>query len=266
MSNDVPAPRLGSFRQRLLARERLVGTFVKTPTSHTTEILGDVGFDFVIIDQEHAPFDRLTTDAALLGARASGMAGIVRVPRLESSHILGALDDGAVGVMAPHITSAERARELVSFSRYRNGRRGFSNSPRAGRYGGKDFGTHIAEGDMQTTVVAMIEDAEAVDNIGSIVAVEGLDAIFIGRADLTLSLGETAFGASLVQRTVERICSAAREASMPVWVPATSAAERDAYEALGATVFVVATDQAFIRRAAAASLLEFRGSSPGQRT
>jgi len=257
MTDCSARPDPADFRKRLAAGERLIGTFIKTPTSHTAEIIGDVGYDFVIIDEEHAPFDRIATDQALLGARAASTAGFVRVP--DSSRILGALDDGAIGIMAPHIDEADKAKELVAYARYKPGRRGFSNSPRAGRYGGKDFQAHVAEGDAQTTVVAMIEDARAVETIESIVAVEGLDAIFIGRADLTLSLGAGAPGEPIVQQAVERICAAARMAGMRVWVPATSVSERDAYVGLGVNVFVVATDQAFMRRAAAASLKELKG-------
>jgi 2-keto-3-deoxy-L-rhamnonate aldolase RhmA len=68
-----------NFRQRFTAGERLVGTFVKTPATHPIEILGAVGFEFVVIDEEHAPWDRVTIDGALLAARASGTAGLVRV-------------------------------------------------------------------------------------------------------------------------------------------------------------------------------------------
>jgi 2-keto-3-deoxy-L-rhamnonate aldolase RhmA len=240
------------FRDRLRAGDRLIGTFIKTPTSHTAEIIADVGFDFVIIDEEHAPFDRVTTDQAVLGARAAGAAAFVRVP--DVSRILGALDDGAAGVMVPHIDSADKAKELVSYSRYRHGRRGFSNSPRAGRYGAKDFLTHIADGDAHTTVVAMIEDADAVTNIAEIVKVEGLDAIFIGRSDLALSLGANGPADLVTERAVEIICAAATDAGMPIWVPATTVSERDLYLRLGARTLVVATDQAFMRRAAAESL------------
>ena len=260
MSVHSPRSNPVDFRARLAKGEHLVGTFIKTPSSHSAEIIGDVGFDFVIIDEEHAPFDRAATDAALLGARASGTAGIVRVPSLEASRILGALDDGAIGVMVPHIDTAEKAEELVSFARYKGGRRGFSNSPRAGRYGGKDFQSHIKEADAQTTIIAMIEDARAVDAIDAIVAVKGLDAIFVGRADLTLSLGANAPDADSVRTAVDRICAAARKVPMPICVPASNASERDDYARLGATVFVVATDQAFMRRAAAASLRELKGA------
>ncbi|RAI39957.1 aldolase, partial [Rhodoplanes roseus] len=68
------------FRQRVIAREPLIGTFLKTPTGHATEIVADAGFDFVVIDQEHAAFDRTTADIALMAARAARVPALVRVP------------------------------------------------------------------------------------------------------------------------------------------------------------------------------------------
>jgi 2-keto-3-deoxy-L-rhamnonate aldolase RhmA len=259
MLDDRTRPYPGDFRKRLSSGERLVGTFIKTPSSHTTEIIGEAGFDFAIIDQEHAPFDRAATDVALLAAQATRIAGMVRVPALDAAQVLAALDDGAIGVIAPHIDTADKAKQLVAFARYGNGRRGFSNSPRAGRYGGRDIATHVAGSDTQTTVIAMIEDAEALDHIEAIVSVEGLDAILIGRADLTVSLGEDMPGAPTVQNAIERICAAARKASLRICVPINNAAERDAYSRLGATLFAVATDQLFLRRAAEAALSDIKG-------
>ena len=79
MSTIAGTPAARGFRQQFVRGETLLGTFIKTPSSHSTEILGSLGFDFVVIDAEHAPFDRVTIDTALLGARAAGTAGIVRV-------------------------------------------------------------------------------------------------------------------------------------------------------------------------------------------
>src|SRR3954463_12347011 len=79
VSGDIVRPHYSSFRRRFSARQAVVGTFIKTPTTHATEIFGALGYDFVVIDEEHAPFDRETTDVALLAARASNVAGIVRV-------------------------------------------------------------------------------------------------------------------------------------------------------------------------------------------
>src|SRR4051812_6738437 len=134
MSTDLPRQSPAEFRRRFLAREVLLGTFVKTPGPHTTEALGTAGLDFVVIDEEHGPFDRGSVDLALLGARAGGIAGLVRVS--DTGHLLAALDDGATGVLVPHVDSPQRAAEVVALCRYRGGSRGFSNTTRAGGYGG----------------------------------------------------------------------------------------------------------------------------------
>src|SRR5436309_10374565 len=94
VSGDVVRPHFSSFRRRFSARQAVVGTFIKTPTTHATEIFGALGYDFVVIDEEHAPFDRETTDIALLAARASNVAGIVRVSSDDPAKILSVLDCG----------------------------------------------------------------------------------------------------------------------------------------------------------------------------
>ncbi|NWG23429.1 MAG: aldolase, partial [Pseudorhodoplanes sp.] len=136
-------PHFTEFRRRFLGREQLVGTFIKTPTTHTIEIIGSLGFDFIVIDEEHAPFDRVTIDAGLLAARAVGTAGIVRVAEPTPAKLLAVLDDGATGVLVPHVSSPAKARDIVAACRYRGGRRGFSNSPRAGGYGALGIWDHV---------------------------------------------------------------------------------------------------------------------------
>src|SRR5215469_10210248 len=158
-----------SFRQRLMAAEPVVGTFLKTPTGHATEIVGDLGFDFVVVDQEHAPFDRTTTDIALLAARSVGTPALVRVSGPDA--ILSVLDCGATGVLVPHVASADYAREVADICRYRGGRRGFATSTRAGRYTAVPMWRHIADSDANTVFVAQIEDVEALEEINAIAAV-----------------------------------------------------------------------------------------------
>src|SRR5215472_7585724 len=126
---NSPFPSLPTtFRQRLAAGQHLVGTFIKTPTTHATEILGALGFDFIVIDDEHAPFDRIAIDTLLLAARAVGTAGLVRVASSDASYLLSVLDCGATGVLVPHVASAAKAREVAAACRYR-GKRGYSGSP-----------------------------------------------------------------------------------------------------------------------------------------
>ncbi|MDI1343331.1 MAG: aldolase/citrate lyase family protein [Pseudolabrys sp.] len=254
MSTGAP---LIAFRQRFMRGDTLIGTFIKTPTSHTSELLGRVGFDFVVIDEEHAPFDRVTIDAALLGARAAGTAGIVRVAEPSPARLLAALDDGAAGVLVPHVSSPAKAEAIAKACRYRGGNRGFSNSPRAGDYGGVGMAQHIAMQDATVTVIAMIEDPEAIDDIAAIVAVDGIDGLFVGRADLAVALGETAQDAAPVRSATEKVIAAARAAGKPVCIMTGSAAEATDLKALGVSAFIVASDQAFMRQAAVRALTEF---------
>jgi staphyloferrin B biosynthesis citrate synthase len=245
-----------SFRQRLLAAEPLVGTFLKTPTGHATEIVGDLGFDFVVIDQEHAPFDRTTTDVALLAARAAGTPALVRVSGPDP--ILSVLDCGATGVLVPHVASAAYAREVAAICRYRGGKRGFATSTRAGRYTAVPMWRHIADSDAKTVFVAQIEDVEALEEVDAIAAVDGVDSLFIGRGDLTAAFGDEAKDPPAVRKAVERICEAARRAHKPISVYVGGAAEAAWLRKLGATTFILSSDQGFLRQAAAQGLNELR--------
>jgi 2-keto-3-deoxy-L-rhamnonate aldolase RhmA len=246
-----------SFRQRFLAGEHLVGTFMKIPTTHPTEIIGSVGFEFVIIDEEHAPWDRVTIDNALLAARASGTAGLVRVSEPNPSRILSVLDDGAAGALVPHVNSAAKARELAAAFRYRAGKRGFSNTTRAGDFGGVGLWDHVARGDEEATFIAMIEDPEALDEIDAIAAVEGLDGVFIGRGDLTVAMNAGAMDAPEIIAACAKIMAAAKAAGKPVAIMAGSPEEATRYRDMGATAFIISGDQGFLRAAASAAYKTF---------
>jgi len=257
MPNVATRPPASDFRRRLLARETLVGTFIKTPTAHATEILGGVGMDFVIVDQEHAPFDRGTTDLALLAARAANIAGIVRVPDAAPEKILAALDDGALGVLVPHISSPERARDMVAACRYRGGKRGFSNTNRGGDYGATGIWDHVATQDQKIATIAMIEDPEALDLLDGILGVEGLDGVFIGRGDLTVALGAEDLGSPQVMEAAEAIAEAARNAGKAILIMAANAAEAAQFRRFGASAFIVSSDQGLMRQAASRLVADF---------
>ncbi|WP_182422337.1 aldolase/citrate lyase family protein [Aureimonas sp. ME7] len=251
-----PFPDSSSFRQRFMQGHRLLGTFVKTPAPQPIEILGTVGFDFVVIDEEHAPFDRAQIDIALLAARASGVAGLVRVSSPDT--ILGALDCGAAGVLVPHVSDAIKARAVVEACRYRKGRRGYSPSGRSGRYGGFASWPYVDDADETVTAIAMIEDPSALEAIEEISAVEGIDGFFVGRGDLTIALGAADARAPEIDAAVTRIAAAAQRAGKPVMVMASARAEGDAFSAMGATAFILSTDQGLLRKAAGHILRDFR--------
>jgi 2-keto-3-deoxy-L-rhamnonate aldolase RhmA len=244
-----------SFRQRMLAGNRLVGTFLKTPTGHGTEIVAGVGYDFVVIDQEHAPFDRTTTDIALMAARGCSIPALVRVSGPDT--ILSVLDCGATGMLIPHVASAAYAREVAAMCRY-SGRRGFATSTRAGGYTAVPMWQHIRASDETVTVIAQIEDPEALDEIDAIAAVEGIDSLFIGRGDLTAAFGDETPNPPAVRQAVEKIAAAARRANKPVSVYVGGRPDAEWLQGQGATTFIFNSDQGFLRQAAMKGLAEMR--------
>lgn len=242
-------PEPGSFRARLLARERLVGTFVKTTSHQTVEILGGTALDFVVFDVEHAPFSREALDIALLAARAAGMPALVRVPGASDEHIGNALDLGATGVIAPHVRHARDGDAFARASRFRGGTRGFSTSPRAGRYGLSSMAAMIEAGDTQSVSLAMIEDEAALACIDEIAGTD-VDGLFIGRADLALSCGMSTLDDPMLARHVETICAAAMRMRKPVAMFVAGEHEVARHAELGVTAFVVGSDQSLLRAAA----------------
>lgn len=256
MDSARPTPR--QFRSRLIAGEPLIGTFMKVPAPQNTEILALEGFDFVVLDEEHAPWDRGTLDTALLAARAFGTAGLVRIARPDANSVLSVLDDGAIGIMCPHVDTAEKARAVASWARYHGGTRG-SGSSRGAEYGAHGTnGTRYA--DETTTVICMIEDRQALNAIDDIAAVEGVDALFLGRGDLGLSLSNAAAPVPALKDAVERIVEVARAHGRPVSavVQSLGSDESKWLIDLGVTAMMVASDLGFLRQAAKRALKDFR--------
>jgi 2-keto-3-deoxy-L-rhamnonate aldolase RhmA len=237
-----PGPR--EFRKRLINREPLIGTFLKIPTSHGAEIIGSIGYDFVMLDEEHAPWTRQTLEIGFHGARASS--------------ILSALDDGAIGVMVPHVASAAKARDVASWARYRGGTRG-SGVGRGGDYGGRPIDAHYDFADATTTVIAMIEDREAIEHIDEITAVEGIDAFFLGRGDLALSLSNATGPVPTVDEAVRIVAKSVLASGKALCAVTANMASDDAKQMfdLGVTALIVGNDQFFIRSGAAAQLAQF---------
>jgi 2-keto-3-deoxy-L-rhamnonate aldolase RhmA len=264
MTSTAPRPAPRDFRKRLLERQLLIGTFCKTPTSHSAEILGSLGYDFVMLDEEHAPWTRQTLEVGFLAARAFGTAGLVRIARPDANSILSALDDGAIGVMVPHVASAQKARNIASWARYKGGTRG-SGVGRGGDYGGRPIEAHYESSDATTTVIAMIEDWEAIEQIDAITAVAGIDGFFLGRGDLGLSLSNAAGkpGAGpvpTVDEAVRIVAKAVLKSGKALCAVTPNMASDDAKKMLdlGVTALMVASDQGFIRSGALTQLEHFK--------
>lgn len=236
-----------TFRSRLRAGAPLVSSFVKTGHYQPVEVAGAAGLDAVVIDAEHAAFGAGELDACLMAARAAGLAALVRVPDTQPATLLRVLDMGAHGVLVPHVKSAAQAAEIVACTRYVEGVRGFSNSARAGNYGGVPMREHIARQDEQISVICQIEDEAALPNLDAIARVEGVDCLFVGRADLSVSLRrfdpEDPAVAEATRATLDA-AAAARKAGGLFLGDAAAVAD---WRAAGASFFVIGSDQSMMR-------------------
>lgn len=227
------------------------GTFVKTPAIAVVEILAAAGLDFVVVDAEHAPFDRADVDRMVLAGMACDLPLLVRVPDDAPATLLSVLDVGAAGVVVPHVDSAEQAARVVARCRYGGGTRGYSGSPRSSGYGARGMKRVLAEAD-RALVVCQIESPQAVAECAAIAAVDGVGALFIGRADLALAMGLDDTRADAVDRAVAVVVAAADAAGKDVMVAVGTVAERDAFVARGARWVVIGSDQSLLRQGALA--------------
>ena len=238
------------FKQDLQSGKPLLGTFLKTPHPHVVEVLATGGLDCLCIDAEHAPFDRQAIDLCLMAARAGGVPALVRPASGAAHELLNALDCGADGVLVPHIRSAEEARSLARQAHYGPGGRGYAGSSRAAGYGLTPIADHLAGSAARTIVIAQIEDAEALDEIDAIAAVDGIDALFVGRIDLTISLGCASPDDARVLAAVDLIVAACQRAGRPSGMFLSRPSDVASWRAKGTSLFLLASDHNFIRSGA----------------
>ena len=236
-------------RGNIRRRELTLGTFVKTDSPQITEILGTTDLDFLVVDAEHAPFDRLTLDRHMMAGRASGIPVLVRIPDTSAATIQSTLDLGAAGLVVPHVDNAAQAREVVSRARFRQGSRGFSISPRCAGYGTARMADALDAGE-QTLILCQIESSDGVTEAFDIAATPGVDGLFIGRADLALSMGLDDIRAPAVSEACGRIIEAAKAAGVSAAMFVPNGAEALAFRELGVDCFVVSSDQSLLRQAA----------------
>ncbi len=239
------------LKARLAGGELIVGTFVKTPSPMLVEVLALSALDCLCLDAEHSPFDRAAIDACVLAARAGGMDVVVRVPSAAPEHLLNALDCGATGVVVPHVRSAEEARAVVKACHYGRGGRGYAGSSRAAGYATLPMSQHKANSLVRTVVIAQIEDPEAVEAIDEIAAVDGVDALYIGRVDLTVAYGAEKLDDLRVVTAMDTVCAAARRHNRPVGMFLSRPEEVSLWREKGATLFLLGSDHGFLLSGAA---------------
>lgn len=191
-----------------------VGTFVvEFGTPGIGQILDAAGCEFVLLDMEHSGFGFDTIKQVLRYMQAGDMPTIVRVPSREYHHAARAMDVGAEGIMLPMIGSAATARELLSYIKYAPaGERGVALQIAHDRYAPGPVRKKLRDANRRSTFFALIETAEGVENACEIAALKGVDALWIGHFDLSVSMGIPGqFDHPDFQAAVARVADAARK-------------------------------------------------------
>ena len=193
----------GTRLRRKVASGWAMGTFlIELPAPSVLGGLALAGFDFVVLDMEHSAIGFSSLDTLITAGHAAGIATLVRTWGQDPGLIGKVLDMGANGVMAAHVDTAERARDIVDQARFRPlGNRGFSPITRF-----DSLERPIAELDEATYVIVQIEGRDALAGVRDIAAVPGVDAIFVGPYDLALSM-DVSPGSEAVYRAAERVAS-----------------------------------------------------------
>lgn len=178
-----------SVKQKLHNGGKTIGCFLQTMSPVAAEILGHAGFDWLIVDLEHAPGDYANLQAQLQAMNGSDAVPFARAPSNDEVAIKRILDTGVIGVLVPCVNTRLEAEAAVAACKYPpQGIRGVAGSPRAAGYTG-NVKAYLDSANDETIVMIAVESTEAVANLDAILSVEGLDGIFIGPMDLASSMG-----------------------------------------------------------------------------
>ncbi len=207
------------LKEKLAQGKQPLGTFVGTASPAVVECLGCAGLDFVILDNEHSPVEAETTAAMVRAAELRNVTPLARVREISRPAILKLLDVGVQGLIVPDVRSTEDVRRVVDYAKYAPvGRRGFCPSRKDGWGTDPQCGVldTMAHFNAETLVIPQCETAEALSDIETIAAMDGVDGIFIGPFDLSISMGMPGdFENPQFRAALARILSACRAAGKP---------------------------------------------------
>jgi 4-hydroxy-2-oxoheptanedioate aldolase len=180
---------LKAFKEKLAKGESVYGPFMKTGDAAFVECAGHAGFDFAILDMEHGPVDFFNLQNLIRGAEVAGILPIVRTYDSSETAISKALDLGAKGIQVPQVQSAEEAREIIKAAKYfPEGERGVCRFVRAAHYSSTPRNDYFRLAN-EALVILQVEGKQVINELDSILGVEGLDILFVGPYDLSQSLG-----------------------------------------------------------------------------
>ncbi len=181
---------MGNLKEVFGRQGNVVGPFLRVASPAVVEIFGNAGFDYVIIDAEHGPISMETAEHLVRAADYIGISPVIRIRDNDPTLISRALDIGAEGVQVPQVSDRESALAVAKAAHFApEGERGVCRYTRAAAYSHTDKFKYFKEANEKVVVIIHIEGEEGVRNLDEIIAVEGLDVIFIGPYDLSQSMG-----------------------------------------------------------------------------
>jgi 4-hydroxy-2-oxoheptanedioate aldolase len=245
-----------TLRTRLRTSAPLIASFVETPHRAVSQVMGTIGYDVLIPDGEHAAFSPRDIEEVIVGADLAGVPSLVRVPANTPSTIGHALDSGAAGVLVPLVNTAEAAHTAAQLSRYPpEGRRG-AGPGRATIYGLRREEA-IANAREETVVAIQIETRVAVENLDEILAVDGVDLVFVGPNDLSHSLGRPPDAE--LRAVIDVVLTKARAAGRMTGILAPTPELCARYREAGCELLVTGTDVGALAAGGKAFLSGARG-------
>ncbi len=251
--------KIAGFRARMLAGDFLAGTFLKTPSLELIEVLALSGLDFICLDAEHAPFDRGRMDACLAIGRALDFPILVRVGSGTAENILQAMDSGAVGIVVPHVYTVEKAEGIAKAARFGHHGRGYAGSTRWAGFTTNTMADLLEKSRNETVVIAQIEEPEGVEAAAGIAAVEGIDGLFVGPADLAVSFGVTDPNAPVLQAALQKTGEASRAAGKCYMSFVPNAAKAADWVKYGMTMFFIGSEHSWMLNGARADAAGIHG-------
>lgn len=250
-----------SFKRDLLAGKKLIGCWSSLANSVTTEVLGVAGFDWILLDAEHAPNDVRSLIPQLMALKDSASAPVVRPSTNDVVEIKRLLDAGFYNFLIPYVESVEAARSAVAATRYPPaGVRGVSVSQRSNRYGSvPDYFNAIND---NIAVMLQIESRAGVAAAAQIAALDGVDGLFIGPSDLAAGYGHLGNANHPdVQAAMVAVFAAAKAAGKPSGILSPVEADARRYLEMGATFVAVGSDLGVLRMGTQALRDKYRDSA-----
>ena len=256
--------RANKVRELWAAGKPVLNSWCGIPSSFSAEVMASMGWDSLVIDMQHGMIDYQMMVTMLQGISTTDTTPMVRVPWNDPAHIQKALDAGAYGIVCPMINNRAEAEKFAGSMRYAPVGYRSSGPIRAALYGGADY--HAKANDI-VVAFGMIETQEALDNLDEILSVKGLDAVYIGPSDLSISLGYAPGGDKpdeWMMTALKKVLDGCKRHKVQPGIHCGAPAYAKKMIEMGFTFVTVGGDTRFVTMGGQAAVAEMRSGTPAR--